>query len=184
MMGTLITIPISKEEVTKLRQEWRTPQHIFDLFDAEFAFDVDVAASCDNHKCPVFIDEDSDALSPDACWFNNYTATEEDVFASMSAYCNPPFNNMSPWIEKAHTETEGQAGSVAVILCNYDPSTAWFMRARALCYEIRVLAGQRVQFDPPPGIRQSSNSKAQALLIFRKHPESLTCVERSWEWTA
>lgn len=45
--------------------EWETPQHIFDLFDSEFNFNLDVCASEDNHKCEAFYSKADNGLEKD-----------------------------------------------------------------------------------------------------------------------
>jgi len=164
-----------------LRQEWRTPGDLFALLHAEFGFDIDVAASVDNTKCSDFLDENADALDDLTRWFRGFNSR-------LSAFCNPPYTasngGLRAWVWKAYSETQATPGATAVMLVNYDASTQWFMLARKLCTEIRVLSGKRVQFVPPLGIKPSSNSKGQALLIFRHKALGLDCIERSWDWTA
>lgn len=45
--------------------EWETPQHIFDLFDSEFNFNLDACASEENHKCEAFYSKADDGLTKD-----------------------------------------------------------------------------------------------------------------------
>lgn len=45
--------------------EWETPQDLFDQLDSEFGFNLDVCANDENHKCPVYITKDHDALTMD-----------------------------------------------------------------------------------------------------------------------
>lgn len=42
--------------------EWATPQHIFDLLDAEFDFNLDPCATESNHKCETFYTAEIDGL--------------------------------------------------------------------------------------------------------------------------
>ena len=42
------------------KQDWETPQWLFDLLDAEFLFYIDLAASESNTKCRAFM---TDALN-------------------------------------------------------------------------------------------------------------------------
>ena len=43
--------------------EWSTPQEVYDRLHAEFDFQIDLAASAENHKCGLWFDEESDALT-------------------------------------------------------------------------------------------------------------------------
>ena len=66
------------------------PQDEFSKLDGRFNFSVDVAASKANRKCERY-----------------YTQRNSGLEASWSferVYCNPPYSNVSPWIEKAHEE--------------------------------------------------------------------------------
>lgn len=47
--------------------EWATPQQFFDTLDAEFGFDLDVAATPENAKCERFFTEKKDGLKQDWC---------------------------------------------------------------------------------------------------------------------
>ena len=43
--------------------EWATPQDVFNQLNAEFRFDVDLAATAENAKVPHFYTKERDALS-------------------------------------------------------------------------------------------------------------------------
>lgn len=48
--------------------EWGTPQAFFDELDKEFHFDLDVAASDDNHKCSRYYTKETDGLANLSHW--------------------------------------------------------------------------------------------------------------------
>ena len=48
--------------------EWGTPQAFFDELDKEFHFDLDVAASDDNHKCDKYYTKETDGLANLSHW--------------------------------------------------------------------------------------------------------------------
>lgn len=56
------------------RDDWATPQWLFDKYDAIYHFDLDVAASAENTKCKRFFSKEDDALKQDwgrnTCWMN------------------------------------------------------------------------------------------------------------------
>lgn len=56
---------VSKVLFQSNSDEWATPQHIFDLYDSEFNFNLDVCASEDNHKCDTYFSKDDDGLTKD-----------------------------------------------------------------------------------------------------------------------
>lgn len=47
---------------TSERQEWETPQELFDELDSEYHFDLDAAASSDNAKVKNYFTEEDDSL--------------------------------------------------------------------------------------------------------------------------
>ena len=66
------------------------PAETFAPLDERFHFSLDVAASEHNAKCGRFFDIDDDGLS--RSW------TGERV------WCNPPYSEIRPWVEKAWAE--------------------------------------------------------------------------------
>jgi len=59
---------LTRNQEVSLRQEWATPQNFWDVLNAEFEFDIDVAASIDNTLCRNYISAYEDALSDKARW--------------------------------------------------------------------------------------------------------------------
>ncbi len=70
------------------------PDGHFWVLQKRFAFTIDVAASDKNHRLPRFVTREQDGLS--VSW------------AGERVYCNPPFSDIRPWIEKSWRETEAQ----------------------------------------------------------------------------
>lgn len=67
------------------------PWEVFKPLDERFHFTADVAASADNAKCDRF-----------------YTIGNSGLDASWSferVYCNPPYSDIKPWVEKAWRES-------------------------------------------------------------------------------
>jgi phage N-6-adenine-methyltransferase len=80
---------------------------LFDRVHSIFGFTVDAAASQDNALLPRFWTRDQDAIKQD--W------TKEIVF------CNPPFNNIGPFLRKARTARR----AVVLVPLNYLTSTSF-----------------------------------------------------------
>lgn len=150
-----------------LRQEWRTPDDFFCVLNNEFGFELDAAATRENAKCPHFLSPDTDALAE--AWLDRFT----------SVFCNPGFSNLMPWIEKAHIESARASCGVVVVVALCSPSTRWWACAEEWATEIRLLR-PRVQFEPPPGIKPSSNARENVAVVFRKKP---ACSPRARIWT-
>lgn len=79
------------------KQDYRTPPLFLDAVRRRFgitAFSIDLAADEGNTVAPLFYTEADDALkqpwrTADRNW----------------AWCNPPFANIAPWVEKAYRST-------------------------------------------------------------------------------
>ncbi len=91
-------------------QEWRTPRWFFNQLDAEFHFTVDVAATKENALCDRYYTKESDGLIHD--W------SDEVV------WCNPPYANVAPWVQRASRATLRRA--TCVLLLNVCTDTNWF----------------------------------------------------------
>lgn len=70
------------------------PAAEFWVFNKRFGFTIDVAASPENAKLPRFITRGQDGLS--VSW------------AGERVYCNPPYSEIRPWVEKAWKEKEAE----------------------------------------------------------------------------
>lgn len=95
-----------------LRDEWYTPDATFqDLAARHGPFDLDVAASALNSKCPKYFTAADDALKQD--WHG-------------VVWCNPPYRNLLQWVHKAHYEVSVGNCSKVVMLLPAHTATEWF----------------------------------------------------------
>lgn len=74
--------------------EWSTPQDLFDALDKIFHFQIDAAATAYNTKCGGYFSKESYADGLNAPW------------GSFVIFINPPYSNISKWVDKALSETE------------------------------------------------------------------------------
>jgi len=132
--------------------EWRTPQKLFDDLDLEFNFELDAAASEENHLCFAFFNKEQDALKQD---WTTYGTT----------YVNPPYGReIKLWVEKAWKES--QKGITVVMLLPARTDTQWFhdfVYGRA---EIRFLRG-RIKFLDNEGHELNSAPFPSMIVVFR-----------------
>ena len=156
-----------------LRQEWATPDDLWQVVNAEFKFDIDVCARAGNAKCDNFIPPRDNALSEDVSWLDTMSH-----YGPRVAWCNPGFARPLPWLEKAWREA--RKGGVVVVMGLAGCSTEWFDYCARNCTEIRLLS-PRVQFVAPPGIKQSSNARENALFVFRRTPRGWPGAH-IWRW--
>lgn len=87
------------------KQDWETPQEFVDFIEREYnvMFTLDVAASLENKKAPLFLDEEMDALS--RSWGRGHTV-----------WCNPPYANQKDWVLKAIHESARRCCDVFMLI--------------------------------------------------------------------
>lgn len=98
---------------SKASDEWETPQRFFDALDAEFDFEVDAAASEQNHKCSVWYGERIDAL-----------ALKTWASVPCSVWLNPPYSRASEFLAKA--AEQARLGLTVVCLLPSRTDTAYW----------------------------------------------------------
>ena len=112
------------------RQEWETPETVFQQLDAEFHFTIDVCASPENAKCPRYWTDLDDGIVQDwrgeVCWMN------------------PPYGRhiIDLWILKAWESARQGATVVALIPARTD--TIWWHRhiERLPTVDVRRIKGR------------------------------------------
>lgn len=137
-----------------IRDLWATPQWLFDYFNEIYKFDLDAAANDINHKCDNYLTLENDG-----------TVEEHEWICESAVWCNPPYSDPQPWIEKAINESS--LGVLSVMLLPCDPSTEWFHLASKSASKIYILTGGRVQFvRADTGEEQRGNPKGSVLFVF------------------
>ena len=94
------------------KDDWATPQWLFDELDKEFNFLVDVCASRLNRKCPLYITEKDDAFS--WSWANLFPENKQ------VCWMNPPHSQLAKWIQKASEESKKGATVVCLLPARTD----------------------------------------------------------------
>ena len=119
--------PFPRVLLSSTKQDWGTPDWLFDILDEEFCFSLDTAARADNTKCSVYFDEKADGLKQP--WNTDGTA-----------WCNPPYGRkVGAWVEKAYNE--GVAWNPSVLLLPARVDTKWFHKFAGWA-EVRLLKGR------------------------------------------
>jgi len=138
-----------KFESTK--QEWKTPDNVFDPLDEEFHFDIDLAADKTNHKCKRYFSEKNNALIKDwrgTCWLN------------------PPFGNkygtIKDWVRKSYEES--MKNNIIVMLIPTRTNTNWWSEYVMKSKEIRFIRGRPKFGDSKHGLPQPL-----AIIVFKRH---------------
>jgi site-specific DNA-methyltransferase (adenine-specific) len=128
------------------REDWGTPQTLFDQLHAEFRFTLDVCASPENTKCARYFTRQEDGLA--------------QAWAGEVCWMNPPYGRgVAAWVRKAYESA--QAGATVVCLLKATPDTQWW-HIYVPYAEVRFLPG-RLTF---AGSRQRAPFPS-ALVIFR-----------------
>jgi site-specific DNA-methyltransferase (adenine-specific) len=85
------------------------PQPFFDKLNREFAFEVDVCATDENHKCDRY-----------------YTRANSGLDKEWGArnWCNPPYSDIKRWVQQARREQ--LKGNMTVMLIPARTDTAFF----------------------------------------------------------
>ena len=157
-------------------QDYRTPPAFWDLIEAEFDPDIDVAATQQNClvKSGQYFDIRQNALSQQ--WFD----LQKGI---MTVYCNPPFKSMREWVQKAYHETLRMPLGVVVMMVPCSTSGLWWSQFALKAEQIRFLH-PRINFLNDKGLPlKSSNNRDNAILVFRS--SYLSRVGRTpsiWTW--
>lgn len=115
-----------------LKQEWTTPQDLFDKLNKEFNFNFDLAADETNTKCKKFFSKEDNALSKEwhgRCWLN------------------PPYGEknyrISDWVKKCFEEVYSyERCDIVVILIPARTNTKWWNNYIMKAQEVRFILGR------------------------------------------
>jgi phage N-6-adenine-methyltransferase len=135
-----------------------TPNDFFDGVEARFGpFDVDVAASFENRKCERFYDKRIDALQDGLAWEGR-------------VWCNPPYNNIVPWVAKAIEQVRERNAERVVMLLPAGTSSKWFQLAYENAARIEFVHG-RLNFGGPHALNdgKSAAPNPSILVVFDIH---------------
>lgn len=155
---------ISKALYSSAKDDWETPQALFDKLDQEFHFNMDAAANEKNSKCPMFLSKvDSNALVVD---WQEYAPPDN---RKLTVFLNPPYGNeMQAWMKKA--TDEANKGATVVCLVHARTDTRWFQDfVLPNANEIRFIRG-RVKF----GDGKQSCPFPSIIIVFKNYFERLT----------
>jgi len=137
------------------RHDWPTPREFFDAVERMFIdrfggpFELDAAASAENHKAPLYYTEETNGLAQ--AWRGR-------------VWLNPPYGaQIGDWVRHAYQESQRHGATVAVLVpARVD--TKWFHSWATKAAEIRFIRG-RIQFEGAA----ASAPFPSVLLIFYKH---------------
>ncbi len=130
---------IDKALFSSTKNDWETPDKLFNTLNKEFNFDVDVCADASNRKVPVYFTEDYENTKGgalDMIWHNTLIHGKPLSVAWM----NPPYGkNIGRWMRKAYEES--LQGVTVVCLVPSRTDTKWW-HDYAMLGEIRFIKGR------------------------------------------
>ena len=147
-----------------IRDLWQTPKEIFNTLNKEFNFNFDVCASHENKLV-------------ETCY---WTAEDDALIQNwgLTNWCNPPYSDIGPWVDKAASEHE--QGCTTVMLVPADTSVKWFKRAYDSCNEVRFISGRISFINADTQKPVNGNNKGSVLFVWRGHcpSHSVTLIDR------
>jgi phage N-6-adenine-methyltransferase len=120
-----VTPKMSAVVFSRASDEWRTPEALFVELDAEFGFDLDVAATAENCWKENYIGPDrrrpdrTDALE---CHWRWLASSQKPAVC----WCNPPYSKVGAFVEKA--ASEARDGATVVMLLPSRTDTKYWHR--------------------------------------------------------
>jgi site-specific DNA-methyltransferase (adenine-specific) len=119
---------ITKGMLTSNRDNWETPQKLFDELNKEFNFTIDAAADKENHKCERYYTREENGL--------------EKSWKGERVFLNPPYGRELPkWVKKAADEAKDKS-TIIVMLIPARTDTQWFHDYIYKKAEIRFIKGR------------------------------------------
>jgi site-specific DNA-methyltransferase (adenine-specific) len=124
------------------KQDWTTPDDLFEPYQKEFKFTLDAAADKKNARAKKFFTQRDDALTQS--WGNH------------RVWLNPPYGartgTLQQWVRKAHQEST--SGATVVMLVPARTNTNWFHDICLAHGEIRFIRGRPKFSGMPHGLPQ------------------------------
>lgn len=145
------------------KQDWMTPENVIRYVERRWGKITLDACASEPNICDCFIDKQRNGLT--YSW-----AIENDKYSKLRhTWCNPPFNNIDRWVEKAIEES--RKGLTITMLLPCRCGRPWFRR----CMEEgeRYYHGKRISF------YGASGSFLQDTMFVRFGPE---CEPGLEEW--
>ena len=92
---------LNSSMTSSARNDWETPQPLFDCLDAIFHFQLDAAASAANAKCKRYFDESNSAF--------------DQPWTPGPAWLNPPYGDHEIARFVGHAKNEAETSGATVV---------------------------------------------------------------------
>lgn len=153
--------PIRSSATTK--DNWSTPQYIFDFWNRRYHFSLDAAADASNAKCYAFLDEEYDSLT------NSWGVAQK-------VWINPPFGNLLQWVNACIREWHENDNTILALLPN-NTDTKWFRAAFNTAARVTFLEGRISFIDPVTNKAISGNPGGSVFVAWHPAPYRLASPE-------
>lgn len=139
------------------RDEWQTPPHVFAWAVERWGpFEIDLAATAANALCDRFLTREDNALAHD--WHA----------LALRGWCNPPYSNVRPWIERA--ADEARHGFASTWLIPAFRGDVYHAELTQRCARDIVLISPRLSFIAPNGGPKPGNVGGSMFVRFDAYP--------------
>lgn len=151
----MTTNPFGGSGASERRDSWCTPRWLTDLI-GQVDYDP-----CSNERSTVRAHTKNDGLY-------GYDGLKQLAADSCKTFINPPYSRgqVARWVE-AYKNTD------FIFLLRWDPSTAWFAELMKVTEYVWFAERKRIAFEPPPGVKSSSNPYPHALYCRSRPNEAL-----------
>lgn len=155
------------------KQDYGTPQALFDEWNKDFRFNLDACANEKNRKLENYLGLDNGLDAFDIAWDNG----DEPFPSKGRVYCNCPYGRgiTEKWIVRAREQVWLGNAEFILMLLPASTGTAWFDLCRQ--GKIKFLRG-RIKFDGAPRDKNGRTMGAMhdsILVLFGKDPSG-------WKW--
>ena len=150
------------------KDDWGTPQALYDELDKEFSFTLDACADESNYKHE-----------------NYYTAATDGLkknWGGQVVFCNPPYSKKTKsnpgqeaWIEKAYKESEENGATVVMLIPARTDTKAFHEYILGKAQEIRFIKG-RLKFEIDRKANKEAAPFPSMIVVFRKTKEKTNVV--------
>ena len=148
-----------KAIMTSDKQDWETPQDLFDNLNNEFDFDLDAFASDKNAKCKHFFTEQDDAL-------------QQDWTEHKSIFINPPYTSkvQDEVLKKINdTISSNWRGVIVLLIPARTDTKRWHDYIFNKADDIRFIKG-RLRFEID-GVPRGSSTFPSAVIVYDRRNE-------------
>ena len=134
------------------KPDHRTPHELFKYIDEEVGgFDLDAAASVENHLCEKYFTEEDNGL--------------EQSWGHGKAWCNPPYSEWGKWAKKAfHEVTDGSLDVAWLLIPARTDTKAFHDYVWGRASEVRFIKG-RLKFTGPHELKTNARATFPSVLV-------------------